>query len=193
VEAGWPPALVEAGLSSVALAKEGPRFAAVGVVTAAAMAAAGASPPVISGTGGAVDLWDRLRGLHDWSGRKVLVATVPGGRRELIDGLRSAGADVDEVECYAMRTRDVAEIARDWAAARPDAVLLASPSAVRQIIAAIGVAAIRELKAVIPIGRTTAAELSAAGIDAEPAATATFEAIVERLVALRAASLNPRA
>ena len=112
----------------------------------------------------------------------------------MIDGLRSAGARVDEVECYSMRTRDVAEIKRDWAAARPDAVLLASPSTARQIVVAVGVAAIRELKAVIPIGRTTAAELSAAaGIDAEPAATATFEAIVERLVALRAASLNQRA
>ena len=171
----------------------GPRFAAVGAVTAAAMAAAGASPPIISGTGGAVDLCDRLHGLEAWTTRKVLVATVPGGRRELIDGLRSAGAHIDEVECYSMRTRDVAEIKRDWAAARPDAVLLASPSTARQIVIAVGVAAIRELKAVIPIGRTTAAELSAAGIDAEPAATATFEAIVERLVALRAASLNPGA
>jgi uroporphyrinogen-III synthase len=186
-------ALVEAGLPSVALATEGPRFAAVGAVTAAAMAAAGAAPPIISGTGGAEDLWERLRDVHDWTGRKVLVATVPGGRRELIDGLRAAGADVDEVECYSMRTRDLAEIRRDWDAARPDAVLLASPSSTRQIVDAIGVTAMRGLKAVIPIGRTTAAALSAAGIDAEPPAAATFEAIVERLVQLRDAFQNPRA
>lgn len=188
-------AIVEARMSSASAIEEtedvsrwpsGPRFAAVGAVTAAAMAAAGAAPPIISGTGGAEDLLDRLRDLDDWSRRKVLVATVPGGRRELIEGLRAAGADLDEVECYSMRARDAAEIRSDWAAARPDAVLLASPSGARQIAAAIGVAAIRDLKAVVPIGRTTAAALAESGIDAEPATVATFEAILERLVILRA-------
>lgn len=191
-------AIADARLSAAGMASDsspwpsGPRFAAVGVVTAAAMAAAGASPPIISGTGGAEDLWERLRDLDTWAERKVLVATVPGGRRELIDNLRSAGADVEEVECYTMRTRDVEEIRRDWAAARPDAVLLASPSTTRQIVLAIGLDAMRELKAVVPIGRTTAAALSAAGIEAEPAATATFEAIVDRLVALRDRSAAAR-
>ena len=185
-------ALADARLASTGLSGEdarswpsGPRFAAVGAVTAAAMAAAGAQPPIISGTGGAEDLWERLRDLDAWSERTVLVATVPGGRRELIDGLRSVGANLEEVECYSMRTRDAAEIKSDWEAARPDAVLLASPSSTRQIVLALGAGALRELKAVIPIGRTTAAALSEAGIEAEPPATATFEAIVERLVMLR--------
>lgn len=185
-------AIADARLGSTDVAEQeaqhwpsGPRYAAVGAVTAAAMAAAGAPSPVISGTGGAEDLWERLRDLDAWSERTVLVATVPGGRRELIDGLRSVRANVVEVECYSMRTRDADEIKRDWASARPDAVLLASPSTARQIALAVGVESLRELKAVIPIGRTTAAALSESGIDAEPAATATFEAIVERLVMLR--------
>ncbi|HEX8031281.1 MAG TPA: uroporphyrinogen-III synthase [Vicinamibacterales bacterium] len=166
------------------------RYAAVGAVTAAAMAAAGASPPVVSGTGGAEDLWERLQPLETWPGRRVLVATVPGGRRELIEGLRSAGASVEEVECYTMRTRDASEIRRDWESAQPDAVLLASPSAARQVVAAVGVDTLRALKAVIPIGRTTAAALASVGIDAEPPAVATFEAIIERLITLRAAAFK---
>jgi uroporphyrinogen-III synthase len=156
------------------------------------MVAAGASRPIETGTGGARELWEQLRAKDSWAGRKVLVATVPGGRRELIDGLRSAGADVDEVECYTMRTRSADEIKRDWEAGRPDALLLASPSSVRQIADAIGVEAIKQLKAVIPIGRTTAAALSAVGISAEAPDVATFEAIVERLVAVRdQAEVNP--
>ena len=163
-------ALSDARMSSVPSGPErwppGPRFAAVGVVTAAAMAAAGASQPIISGTGGAEDLWERLRDHDDWSQRRVLIATVPGGRRELIDHLCIAGAQVDELHCYTMRTRDAAEIAHDWDRGQPDAVLLASPSAARQIALAVGVDRLRALKAVIPIGQTTAAALSAAGIDA---------------------------
>lgn len=162
---------------------DGPRAAAVGAVTAAAMRAAGAQDPIVADSAGARALWDRLRGEDTWPGRRVLIATVPGGRQELIDGLRAAGANVDAIDCYSMQTRPAADIKRDWEAARPDAALLASPSTVRHLLAAIGVEALKTLKGIVPIGFTTATVLLEAGIEAEPPAIPTFEAVVEQLVA----------
>lgn len=160
-----------------------PRAAAVGIVTAAAMRAAGAADPIVADTAGARALWDRLRGEDTWQGRRVLIATVPGGRKELIDGLRAAGASVDAVDCYAMHTRAAADIKRDWDKAQPDAALLASPSTVLHLVDAIGVDALRKLRAIVPIGMTTAGALASVGIESLPPATATFEAVVEELVA----------
>jgi uroporphyrinogen-III synthase len=170
---------------------EGLRTAAVGMVTAAAMRAAGATDPIFAETPGAKALWERLRGEDTWTGRRVLIATVPGGRRELIDGLRAAGANVDAVDCYAMQARPGADIKRDWDAARPDAALLASPSSVLHLVDAIGVDALRSLKAIVPIGMTTAGALASIGIDSVPPATATFEAVVEELVARANADGGP--
>ncbi len=162
---------------------EGPRSAAVGVVTAAAMRAAGAKDPIFADTAGARALWDRIRDEDTWPGRRVLIATVPGGRKELIDGLRAAGATVDAVDCYAMHARPGAEIKRDWDAAQPEAALLASPSTVLHLVDAVGVDALRKLKAIVPIGMTTAGALASVGIESLPPAQATFEAVVEELVA----------
>ena len=61
----------------------------------------------------------------------------------------------------------------------------ACPSVTRRLVEVIGIAALRGLKAIVPIGHTTAAALWAAGIDAEPPATTTFEAVVDRLITLR--------
>jgi uroporphyrinogen-III synthase len=163
----------------------GPRAAAVGAVTAAAMRAAGAQDPIIADNAGARALWDRLRDEDSWAGRRVLIATVPGGRQELIDGLRAAGANVDAIDCYSMQARSAEEIARQWDMAQPDAALLASPSTVRQLLAAIGVEGLKKLQAIVPIGFTTATTLLDVGIEAEPPAIATFEAVVEQLVKLR--------
>ena len=147
------------------------------------MRAAGAVNPIVAEKAGAAALWDRLRAEDTWHGRRVLIATVPGGRQELINGLRAAGAHVDAVDCYAMQARPVADIKRDWHAARPDAALLASPSTVQRLAEAIGVDALRGLRAIVPIGLTTAAALANIGIESLPPETATFEAVVEALVA----------
>jgi len=160
-----------------------PRTAAVGLVTAAAMRAAGAADPIVAERAGAGALWHRLRDEDTWAGRRVLIATVPGGRQELIDGLRAAGADVDAIDCYAMQTRAVADIKRDWDNARPQAALLASPSTVQRLVEAIGVDALRGLRAIVPIGLTTAAALANIGIESLPPEVATFEAVVAELVA----------
>jgi uroporphyrinogen-III synthase len=169
----------------------GPRTAAVGAVTAAAMIAAGTYAPVVADTFNARALWARLKPLVAWPQQRVLIVTVAGGRRELVDAVRAEGATVDEIEAYAMVPRPAEDIRREWAHGRPDALILASPSSVRHLLDAIGRPALDRLKAIVPIGQTTAAAISAAGLRGDPPGQATFTAVVERLIALRAAE-HPR-
>lgn len=161
-----------------------PRTAAVGAMTAAAMRDAGAGDPVVPATFTATALWETLRPLDGWSGRRVLVTTVAGGRRELVDGLRSAGAVVSEVEAYSMVPRSLDDIRGDWQRADPDAVLLGSADTARRLIDAVGVDALRALAAVVPIGPMTASALAEKGIVAEPPGRATFADAIERLKSL---------
>jgi hypothetical protein len=51
---------------------------------------------------------------------------------------------------------------------------------------AIGVAAIHDLRAVVPIGPTTASALTARGIVAPPPSEATYPAVIAMLASLRA-------
>ena len=185
-------ALMAARLSSEALAKEGgskwpsgPRVAAVGSVTAAALVEAGATDPVVAETFTAKALWEKLQTLGAWRGMDVLVATVAGGRRDLIDGLIATGANVTELETYAMTPRSADDIRKDWNKARPDALILGSAATAQTLLDAIGVASIHDLRAVVPIGPTTAAVLTDRGIATAPPPQATFNAVIDRLVALR--------
>jgi uroporphyrinogen-III synthase len=167
------------------------RTAAVGAATAAALVDAGAADPVQAATFNARALWDTLRPLDNWAGRRVLVATVAGGRRDVIDALRSAGAEVTEIEAYAMAPRPADRIRGDWQAAQPDAVIFGSANIARHLIAAIGLDAVRSLKAIVAIGPTTADALSALGVTAEIAPQATFAAAVAHLAALAHGSVTP--
>jgi uroporphyrinogen-III synthase len=126
-------------------------------------------------------LLDKLRSVESWRDRRVLVTTVAGGRRDLIDGLRADGATVTEVEPYTMTPRPARDIRDDWTAAAPDAVILGSAETAAQLINAVGIDALRSMKAIVPIGPTTAEHLAARGIKADPPARATFEAAVEKL------------
>jgi uroporphyrinogen-III synthase len=161
-----------------------PRTAAVGPVTADAMRAAGASDPIVAERFTAKAVWEKLQPLDAWRGRRVLVTTVAGGRRDVIDGLRSRGATVTELEPYTMIKRSETDIRRDWFAGSPDAVILGSAQTAIQLINSVGVETIRNLKAVVPIGPTTAEGLAMLGIHAEPPAQATFAAAVEKLQSL---------
>jgi uroporphyrinogen-III synthase len=96
----------------------------------------------------------------DWAGTRVLVPTTAGGRHLLADGLRAAGARVDEVEAYAMRARDPRAIAGDWMAAAPDAVVVGSARAADLLAAAIGAEPLRAERVVVAIGPATAAALA---------------------------------
>ena len=161
-----------------------PRTAAVGPVTAEAMRAVGAAEPIVADRFTSKALWEKFQPLDSWHDRRVLVTTVAGGRRDLIDGLRSAGADVTELEAYTMQPRALDDIRHDWAAAKPDAVIVGSAETARRLVDAVGVAALDALEAIVPIGPTTADVLSVMGINAEPPARATFAAAVEKLQSL---------
>ena len=158
-----------------------PRTAAVGAVTAAAMRDAGARQPAVGHAFTARSLWATLASIDAWPGKRVLITTVNGGRRDVINGMREAGAQVTELECYTMVPRAAADIRRDWQNAVPGAVLLGSADTARVLIEAIGVDALRNLDAIVPIGPTTAAALAQAGLDAVPPARATFADAIEKL------------
>ena len=165
----------------------GPRVAAVGSVTATALVEAGAVDPLVAETFTAKALWEKLQTLGSWRGMDVLVATVEGGRRDLIDGLTAAGANVTEVEAYRMLPRTAREIRTEWKTGHPDALILGSAATAHALIDAIGVPAILALRAVVPIGPTTAAALAEHGIAAEPPSQATFPAVIAKLAAMRTA------
>jgi uroporphyrinogen-III synthase/uroporphyrinogen III methyltransferase/synthase len=124
-------------------------------------------------------LWDLLSQLDHWPGRHVLVLTTPGGRTTLIDQLQAAGAEVDAVEAYRMVPRQPADIARDWATAAIDVLVLASPKAVEVLLGAVGHDALGGLRAVVAIGETTAQALAARGIPCHVPERASFDAVAD--------------
>jgi uroporphyrinogen-III synthase len=169
---GWAIFASQRSVAAVCRARREPwprglRTAAVGAATAQALADAGADPaPLVADEAGAGALWQRLKDADSWSGRRVLVPTTPGGRRELIDKLTHAGALVDEVDAYRTVRRSPGLVAENWRALSPDAVVLASPSAVSALSSAIRPDELRRLAAVVAIGPTTAAALAELGIPA---------------------------
>jgi uroporphyrinogen-III synthase len=165
----------------------GVRTAAVGAQTARALQDAGATPAPLAGDGDGADaLWTRLRDADTWPGRRVLVATTPGGRRVLAEALAAAGAQVDEVETYQMEVRPTAAIVSDWRAAAPDAAVIASPRVAAVLVDVLGASALRDLRGVVAIGHTTASALTAASVPAAIADAADFAAGVRALAGLRA-------
>ena len=166
----------------------GLRTAAVGAATAQALTEAGVGhPPVVGDGDGAEALWRTLAPLADWTAARVLVVTTPGGRSELIDALRAAGARVDAVEAYRMAPRPAAAIAADWTASAPDAAIIASPRTAEALAAAVGAATLARLAAVVAIGPTTARALDALGVRAVTPPRADFTLVARTLADLRAA------
>lgn len=164
----------------------GLRSAAVGAQTAAALAAMGADPPpVVAAAAGASPLWKDLETTEAWRGRRVLALTVADGRRELLDGLKAAGACVDEMVAYRMTPEALPEIAEKFDRAQPDAVVFASPSAVEIVIAALGSEALLRLKAIVAIGPTTASALRARGLELLVPEQAGFDHAVAKLAEAR--------
>ena len=167
----WPPRL---------------RTAAVGQRTAAAIVEAGVEvTPVVGEADGAESLWRVLQPKDQWAGRKVLIPTVPGGLRILATYLIDAGAIVDEVEAYRMEPREARAIQTDWEQARPDAVVLASPSTANGLWGAIGAAALERLRAVVAIGPTTSAALRALAVTHTVSPRADAESVARHLAAIR--------
>lgn len=157
------------------------RTAAVGPKTAATLVAHGASAPLVAPSAGAGPLMMALRGADRWPGRRVLLPRAAEGRRDLGESLRRFGATVDEVAAYRTVPRPPDEIAAAWRAAAPDAVVVASPSAARALVAALGAQPLRRLEPVVAIGSTTAMALVSLGVRAMVPPRADFEAVAELL------------
>jgi uroporphyrinogen-III synthase len=162
------------------------RTAAVGHATASALIAAGAVDPVVGDDAGAESLWAALQSRDTWAGRRVLVPNVSGGRRVLIDGLVAAGAHVTVVEAYAMTPRPAPEIAAAWTTIAPDAVVIVSPSTATLLAAAVGAAAMREVRAAVAMGATTAAALAAIGVPASVPPASDFVSLARHLASVKA-------
>lgn len=164
----------------------GIRTAAVGESTARAIGHAGVElPPLVGASDGAEALWQALAPAA-WSDVRVLVPTTPGGRTDLADRLRDAGADVTVVEAYRMEPRPPAAIAADWAREAPDAVVIASPRTGHGLVRAIGADALRAMP-VVAIGASTAAALAGLGVPSEQPDRAGFDGVA-RLLAARASA-----
>lgn len=162
---------------------DGVRSAAVGPATARALVAAGATPPPIVGDGDGADaLWRTLAPLTAWPGSRVLVLTAPGGRTVIADGLRAAGATVDEVEAYRMQPRAADAIRTDWQLAAPDAAVLASPRAVTTLAHAIGRPSLASLACLVAIGETTAGAVRALDLPVLVPPAAAFAAVARVVV-----------
>ena len=98
-------------------------------------------------------------------GDRVLLPRAEGARGVLVDGLRSAGAVVEEVSIYrAVPPPDLAARARAALESGVDAVTFTSSSTVRHLVAAVGGAEALEGVVVACIGPVTAATAGEAGL-----------------------------
>jgi len=148
-----------------------PRIAAVGQATASALAEAGLRAAFMpSAPNGRTLAAELLVGM----GERILLVRSDIARPELPDALRARGATVDEVVAYRTmpRSEPAPEVAAELRSGRVDAVLLASPSAVRGLVAAVGGdPELYRATSLIAIGPTTAAAIRELGLPL--AATAT--------------------
>ena len=160
---------------------EGLRTAAVGAMTAAKLMAHGAMRPLLGSREGAEPLVAVLKVADDWTRRSVLLPRALEGGHDLGAALRSFGARVDEVVAY--RTAECAtdEIRSAWLAAEADAVVIASPSAARALVRAVGADALNRLEFVVAIGSTTATTLSSSNVESIVPSHADFQAMAELL------------
>jgi uroporphyrinogen III methyltransferase / synthase len=146
---GWPP---------------GPRIAAVGTGTAAALRAAGIRVDLVPERYEAGALAAALSTDGGIAGRRVLFPRAREARRTLPDTLAAAGAIVDEVECY--RTEIdfgvAGRLCDALAAGELDALLFTSPSQVRALLEA--GCAVPAAVVVAAVGPVTAARARGAGM-----------------------------
>ncbi len=163
------------------------RIACVGAATAEAARRAGLRVDLVPPSRSLPDeLAEALRARADLAGASVLFPCAEGAGALLARALALAGARVERVAAYRTRVPADAAARLEKALALPlDAVLLASPSAVRHLLELMGEARARELasQAVFGcIGPTTAAALRERGL--EPAVVSprqTGDDLVEAL------------
>jgi len=135
----------------------GPRWAAVGPRTAAALAAGGVTAAAVPALSRGVNVAAAMAGLRPLAGLRVLLARADAAAQDLPDALRRAGARVDELAVYhTVAGPEASRPALAAALADPDlaAALFASGSAVEGLLR-LGGRGVRRLPAVC-IGPATA-------------------------------------
>lgn len=159
----------EAGSGGLeAAARFGTRFAAVGRTTAAVLRQAGVGEVLVPVREDAEGLLGVL--LADGaSGGRTLVLRAEQGRDVVVEGLRSAGAEVDSVVAYRTVTATVApsEVEALRSSPPPDAALFLSPSAFDGLFVILGEDGAREVlrgTLVVAIGPTTARAMESRGV-----------------------------
>src|SRR5207244_2234061 len=124
---------------------------------------------------------------YDWlvaaSARAVAALLAARDSRALPAALR--GAAVGARTARALRDAGLAQvtvaegaetIGEAWRRARPAAAVIASPSAARALVGALGAETLRSLAAIVAIGATSGAALEALGVPSHRAAESSFEA-----------------
>ena len=103
----------------------------------------------------------------------------------MIEGLRDAGAIVDEVEAYRTTRLAPADVSAAWTALAPDAAIVGSGRSAQALIDAIGVESLRQLRCLLVVGRSTEAAFDAAGIATELMPRADFGSTATHLASVR--------
>jgi len=163
------------------------RALCVGPATALAAARAGlVVAPLAAPAGDAAELLSAARASVPLAGRRVLWPRAAGASRALADGLREAGAWVDDPIAYRTEPApfDGARLAAGLAGGMLHALTFASPSAARSFAAGVGPEGVAAARAAVvaAIGRATAAALAGIGIEAVVADRPEPEALVAALV-----------
>jgi uroporphyrinogen III methyltransferase/synthase len=162
----WPPVIVVGSATADALRKLGLAPALV----PASFRAEGVVEAVLAEQG------------PDLGGMKLLLPRAESGRPVLAEGLRAAGASVDEVVLY-QTVAAGRELARELEPV--DVVTVAAGSAARHLVEAVGAAALRG-KVLASIGPVTSQECVRLGLSVGiEADEARLEALVKALVAWR--------
>jgi uroporphyrinogen III methyltransferase / synthase len=138
-----------------ARALAGPRIAAVGPGTAAALRAGGVEPDIVPERSNAEGLAEALAGVEV---RRVLIARAQEGREVLPDALRARGAEVELLALYRTVAEPLTEDERA-AAQAADLVVFASSSAVRAYAQAAGDLAGPRIASIGPATSETVREL----------------------------------
>jgi uroporphyrinogen-III synthase len=153
---------------------KGPRVAAIGPATGAALRAHGVEPDLIPSAHVGEAL---LAALGDVRGQRLLLPRADIARRTLPDGLRARGAIVDDIAAY--RTRSTDEPRPDLTGV--DAVTFASSSSVRGFLESGPVPAGARVVCIGPVTAATAREM---GLNVtEVAGDYTEDGLIAALVA----------
>lgn len=148
----------------------GPRWAAVGPKTAAALDARGVTPDVVpdAGIGAAIPA-----DIGEIAGRRVLLARAAGAGEDLPEILRRRGADVDDLVAYETvegpaESRGALEAALEEGL---DAAIFTSGSTARGFVRLAGGTRALDGVVVVVIGPSTAAAAREAGIEPDAVAS----------------------